>query len=81
MNGPVEERRQHYLNVNYGLKSWLLTVDHKRIAWLYLVGRDFFLFRRWTFRHADSLGITDAARATWCRRKPTTSYSPCMASR
>ena len=44
MNGPVEERREHYLNVNYGLKSWLLTIDHKRIAWLYLVGVTFFFF-------------------------------------
>jgi cytochrome c oxidase subunit I len=26
-----------YLNVDYGVKSWLLTVDHKRIAILYLV--------------------------------------------
>src|ERR1700747_3264451 len=26
----------HYLNVNYGIKSWLLTTDHKRIALLYL---------------------------------------------
>jgi len=44
MNGPIEERRQHYLNVNYGLKSWLLTTDHKRIAWLYLIGVTFFFF-------------------------------------
>jgi cytochrome c oxidase subunit 1 len=29
--------RQHYLNENYGIKSWLLTTDHKRIALLYLV--------------------------------------------
>ncbi len=29
--------REHYLNVAYGLKSWLLTVDHKRIAILYLL--------------------------------------------
>ncbi len=29
--------RVHYLNVSYGLKSWLLTTDHKRIALLYLV--------------------------------------------
>ena len=29
--------RTHYLNVDYGVKSWLLTVDHKRIALLYLV--------------------------------------------
>jgi cytochrome c oxidase subunit 1 len=27
----------HYLNVAYGIKSWLLTTDHKRIALLYLV--------------------------------------------
>jgi len=27
----------NYLNVNYGIRSWLLTTDHKRIALLYLV--------------------------------------------
>src|SRR5262245_13323772 len=32
-----EPRRTHYLNVNYGVRSWLLTTDHKRIALLYLV--------------------------------------------
>jgi cytochrome c oxidase subunit 1 len=34
---PVEPR-EHYLNVTYGVRSWLLTVDHKRIAILYLIG-------------------------------------------
>jgi cytochrome c oxidase subunit 1 len=29
--------RENYLNANYGIKSWLLTTDHKRIALLYLV--------------------------------------------
>ncbi len=29
-------RRRHYLNADYGVKSWLLTRDHKRIALLYL---------------------------------------------
>jgi cytochrome c oxidase subunit 1 len=29
--------RVNYLNVNYGIRSWLLTTDHKRIALLYLV--------------------------------------------
>ncbi len=29
--------RTHYLNVDYGLKSWLLTTDHKRIAILYMI--------------------------------------------
>ena len=36
------ETRVHYLNVNYGIKSWLLTTDHKRIALLYLVSITFF---------------------------------------
>jgi cytochrome c oxidase subunit 1 len=44
MNGQPVERREHYLNVSYGLKSWLLTTDHKRIAWLYLVSVTFFFF-------------------------------------
>src|SRR3954467_954939 len=36
---PFEARpmnRADYLNVSYGVRSWLLTVDHKRIALLYL---------------------------------------------
>ncbi|HXF75722.1 MAG TPA: cytochrome c oxidase subunit I [Methylomirabilota bacterium] len=44
MNEQLEERREHYLNVSYGVKSWLLTTDHKRIAWLYLVSITFFFF-------------------------------------
>ncbi len=34
--GPAE-RQRNYLNANYGIRSWLLTVDHKRIALLYLL--------------------------------------------
>src|SRR6201996_8344979 len=34
---PVEEKK-NYLNATQGLKSWLLTHDHKRIAILYLLG-------------------------------------------
>src|SRR5574342_708604 len=36
--------RVHYLNVDYGLRSWLLTTDHKRIALLYLVSITLFFF-------------------------------------
>jgi cytochrome c oxidase subunit 1 len=36
--------RENYLNATYGLKSWLLTVDHKRIAMLYLISITFFFF-------------------------------------
>ncbi len=33
---------KHYLNDNYGIRSWLLTKDHKRIAILYLLSISFF---------------------------------------
>ncbi|HXJ42360.1 MAG TPA: hypothetical protein VNH18_23975, partial [Bryobacteraceae bacterium] len=33
---PVKEQK-NYLNAEQGLKSWLLTQDHKRIAILYLI--------------------------------------------
>src|SRR5215813_8255841 len=36
--------RVNYLNAEYGLKSWLLTKDHKRIALLYLGAISFFFF-------------------------------------
>ncbi len=40
---PVETQ-EHYLNSNYGIRSWLLTVDHKRIALLYLASITLFFF-------------------------------------
>jgi cytochrome c oxidase subunit 1 len=33
----MSEPTENYLNAGYGLKSWLLTTDHKRIALLYLI--------------------------------------------
>src|SRR5436309_2301675 len=41
---PVLLPTQHYLNNGYGVKSWLLTRDHKRIALLYLAAVTFFFF-------------------------------------
>ncbi len=38
----AHEPSVHYLNVEYSIKSWLLTTDHKRIAWLYLIAITFF---------------------------------------
>jgi cytochrome c oxidase subunit 1 len=38
------QERQHYLNADYGLKSWLLTKDHKRIGLLYLFTVTLFFF-------------------------------------
>jgi cytochrome c oxidase subunit I len=36
--------RENYLNMSYGVKSWLLTKDHKRIALLYLLTITLFFF-------------------------------------
>src|SRR5258705_1618460 len=36
--------RENYLNATYGIRSWLLTTDHKRIALLYLASVTFFFF-------------------------------------
>ena len=33
----TEKETKNYLNAEHGLKSWLLTQDHKRIAILYLI--------------------------------------------
>jgi cytochrome c oxidase subunit I len=38
------EAKENYLNVNYGVKSWLFAQDHKRIALMYLVAITFFFF-------------------------------------
>jgi cytochrome c oxidase subunit I len=35
---------EHYLNVDHSLKSWLLSVDHKRIGILYLITISFMFF-------------------------------------
>ena len=42
---PAEvEKPKNYINAEYGLKSWLFTQDHKRIAVLYLISISFFFF-------------------------------------
>src|SRR6201998_3385138 len=38
------QERETYLNESYGIKSWLLTKDHKRIALLYLHTITIFFF-------------------------------------
>lgn len=44
MNTNQSSPRVNYLNVAYGVKSWLLTTDHKRIALLYLLSVTLFFF-------------------------------------
>ena len=40
----VQDERPNYLNSTQGIRSWLLTTDHKRIALLYLMSVTFFFF-------------------------------------
>jgi len=41
---PARAEAETYLNASYRVKSWLLTVDHKRIAILYMLGVTLFFF-------------------------------------
>src|SRR4051812_29334217 len=41
---PMPLPAHHYLNDGYGIRSWLLTRDHKRIALLYLAAITVFFF-------------------------------------
>jgi cytochrome c oxidase subunit I len=41
---PVLNLRRNYLSASYTARSWLLTVDHKRIGILYLITITFFFF-------------------------------------
>ena len=40
----VSVERKNYINAEYGIRSWLFTTDHKRIALLYLVSITAFFF-------------------------------------
>ena len=53
---------EHYLNSTYGIRSWLLTTDHKRIAILYLISVTFFFFVGGIFAHHDPHSSADAQR-------------------
>jgi cytochrome c oxidase subunit 1 len=63
----------HYLNEGYGIRSWLLTRDHKRIALLYLASVTVFFFiggAGWTWPRLPAISS---------RTRPTTSCSRCTA--
>ena len=73
-------RRHHYLNVNYGVRSWLFTVDHKRIALLYLVAVTLFFFIGGAAAVLFRMELLTPQGRSAARPRPTTSCSPCMAS-
>jgi len=51
------EPRVHYINKEYGVKSWLLTQDHKRIALLYLASITLFFLLGGAFAVAVRLEL------------------------
>src|ERR671929_141695 len=51
------QEREHYLNASYGIKSWLLTKDHKRIGLLYLGTITLFFFLGGAFATAIRLEL------------------------
>jgi cytochrome c oxidase subunit 1 len=53
--------RRHYLNAAYGVKSWLLTHDHKRIGILYLISITLFFFLGGAFATAIRLELATPA--------------------
>ena len=46
---PRVKAPRNYLNAEYGWKSWLFTLDHKRIALLYMISITFFFIVGGTF--------------------------------
>jgi cytochrome c oxidase subunit 1 len=53
----ASEPREDYLNISYRVKSWLLTVDHKRIGILYLIAVTVFFFVGGAFATAIRLEL------------------------
>ena len=60
-NDVTHRRNDNYLNAKLGIRSWLLTTDHKRIALLYFAGITFFFFIGGRRRDADPARADHAA--------------------
>jgi cytochrome c oxidase subunit 1 len=60
-NAPATLPKLHYLNVDYGIRSWLLTTDHKRIGLLYLASITIFFVLGGLFATAIRLELMTPA--------------------
>ena len=72
---PTPEREpKNYLNAAWTVRSWLLTVDHKRIGLLYLAGITFFFLLGGAAAGLFRLELmTPASPISWSRRLTTSS--------
>ena len=55
---PIEEVKENYLNVSHSWQSWLFTIDHKRIAMLYLFSITLMFFIGGAFATLVRLNLT-----------------------
>ena len=73
----ITAERDNYLNQEYGIKSWLLTVDRKTHRPALPAVHTFFFFIGGIFCPADPHGIADAGGRPVQAETLTTSFSPC----
>ena len=77
---PLPVHQPSYLEGG-GLIGWLTTIDHKRVAVMYLASALFFM----AFGGIEAMAIRDPAmdsrQSFRCRRRPTTRSSRCTAPR
>ena len=65
---PAPEVPENYLNVTHGILSWLLTKDHKRIEFMYLVSVTVMFFIGGFAIAVARLNLTHARRQLDSRR-------------
>jgi len=70
--------RENYLSHGHGLRSWLLTLDHKRIALMYLVSILASFFLGGIFALLIRTELLTPSAPSWTPT-PTTRCSPCTA--
>ena len=74
------DTRVDYLNVNFGVKSWLFTTDHKRIAILYLIVITLMFFLGGAFAVLVRLELATPDRRPHGRRHLQQDVHACTAS-
>ena len=76
---PAYEEPENYLNARFDIKSWLLTVDHKRIAVLYMISITFFFFIGGVAAMLMRLRTADARRRSGAGRNLQQAVHRCTA--
>lgn len=59
MSKDDKKEPKNYLNATKGFKSWIFTVDHKRIGIMYLAFISFAFFFRWGVCFGVETGVVE----------------------